>query len=389
MNGGMQRCFHILHQLAIHFNVTAIIHQDKESFLQSVKDYPAIKGIKIYSTKDGFAKKDIFSLLPSKMENALRYRWIKKTFKGPADSMFLAYYPVLRNILSHNKFDVIILENLRTLNAVKVICKFDQSVRIIYDAHNVDTNLASNSMTKFGMTTKDFSLIEEAESNLYKTVNEILVCSEKDRADLVKMNKNKLVASVIPNGVSVTSLFDAGVRQDKPEYILFCGALWTEPNGEGLFWFYEKIWPTVKEAFPDLKLLVVGSGELDNKYLSIKKNTSMEFTGSVDDVTQWYNKATLSIVPLLSGSGTRLKILEAMSFGLPVISTSKGAEGIEYKNGKDIIIADKENEFAEEIIRLLKNKEKRISIQDAARVLVTQKYDWNIIGNAMADIIRK
>lgn len=378
-NGGMQRCFHVIHQLAKHFELTAIIHQDKNSFLKSAKEYPAIKNVKIYSTKDEPAAKDLFSLLPAKAEIALRFRWIKKQLKNSADSMFMEYYPALLKRMQQNKYDAIILENLNTINAVSVIRKYDKSVKVIYDAHNIDTNLCTNAVHK--------DSIQKVESNLHKTVNAIFTCSEIDRTGFLKMNDNKLAVGVIPNGVNVGSLFDKGVIQDEPENILFCGALWTSPNSEGLFWFYKQVWPEVKKTFPNLKLLVVGSGQLPNRYVSLINDSSLIFTGLVDDVKPWYNKAAVAIVPLLTGSGTRLKILEAMSLGLPVISTSKGAEGIECSDEEDIVIADDKNHFANSLIALLQNKERRIKIQKSATKLIESKYDWNIIGEQLNNLI--
>jgi polysaccharide biosynthesis protein PslH len=376
MNGGMQRCFHIIHQLAKHFELTAIIHQDKNSFLKCTKEYPAIENVKIYSTKDEPAAKDLFSLLPPKAQTALRYRWIKKQLKNPADSMFMEYYPVLIKLIQQNKYDTIILENLNTINAVSVIRKYDKDVKIIYDAHNIDSNLCTNAAYK-----RD---VQKAESTLYKTVNAIFTCSENDRCGFLEMNNNKLAVGVIANGVNVGNLFDEGVKQDEPVYILFCGALWTSPNSDGLFWFYERVWPKVKKKLPHLKLLIVGSGQLPAKYSSFMEDPSLVFTGTVDDVRPWYNKAAVAIVPILSGSGTRLKILEAMSYGLPVVSTSKGAEGIDYTNNEQIIIAYQEKNFAECLITLLQNKNRRIGIQRSARKLIEKKYDWDVIGNSLS-----
>lgn len=384
MNGGMQRCFHILHQLALHFKVTAIINQDKVEFEKALNSFPALASVDVYSTKNESPIKDLFNLLPYKLQNALRYRWYKKNFKGPADGLFLQYYPVLVKLLKRHKYDTIILENLASLNAVSIIRKFDKSVKIVYDAHNVDSNLALVAVEKGAMKKESLFLINKVERSLYKNVNAILTCSKKDLDDFVRMNDNRLSAVVIPNGVSVVNnLFDEGVNQDIPEYILFCGTLWSTPNNEGLLWFYNTIWPTVKKFFPRLKLLVVGSGIAPYSLQSLINDTSLQFTGTVDDVKPWYNKSAVAVVPLLSGSGTRLKILEAMSLGLPVISTSNGAEGITYTNGNNIIIANNENDFADEVINLLKSKAKRIAIQQSARTLVENKYDWDVVGASL------
>jgi len=379
MNGGMQRCFHIINQLAVHFDLTAIIHQDKKCFLKASRFYPAISTIKIYSTKEEKAPNDIFSLLPRNLQNSLRYKWIKKRFRSPANGSFLQYYPVLKRLLKNNQFDTIILENLFTINAVKTIRRHAEKTTIIYDAHNVDTHLSKGS--------QHLGEIRKTESELYQTVDAILACSEKDRCDFLKMNKNRLPVTVIPNGVTVGEICNQQILNKVPEFILFCGSLWSLPNSEGLLWFYEKVWHRVREFFPELKLLIVGSGRLHEGHERLRTDPSLVFSGTVDDVKPFYEKATVAIVPLLNGSGTRLKILEAMSFGLPIVSTAKGAEGIDYSDGKDILIANNEMEFAEILTGLLRNKDKRVLMSKAGRTLVEKRYDWNLIGKLMWDYI--
>lgn len=388
-NGGMQRCFHLIHQLAKYFDLDLIIFQEKESFLQSVQEYPAIQNIHIHSTKNEPAGKDLFSIFPKKVAKALRYRWLRKKITGSADGMFLEYYPILRRIIKQRRFDFIILENLLTLDAINLIRKYNPSVRIIYDAHNVDSNLVKQGVEKLEMDAMYLKKVQKTEASLHKKVAAIFTCSEEDRLQFLEMNNNKVEAIVVPNGVTVSKMHDKGVKQNYPEYILFCGALWTSANSEGLYWFYKKIWLQVKNIFPLLKLLIVGSGKLPTKYKDLAKDTSLVFTGSVDDVKPWYDKASLAIAPLLTGSGTRLKILEAMSLGLPVISTSKGAEGINYTNGNNIIICDNDVDFANNLINLLGNKSRRLEIQEDARKLVESQYDWNLIGETVGEFINR
>src|SRR5690349_13851223 len=120
MNGGMQRCFHIMHQLARHFKLTAVIHQDKKDFLKCIEQFPALKETKIFSTKN-VKTKDALNWLPQRWENALRSRWYQRELNRPADGSLIKYYPILTQLLKEEKFDAIILENIATLNAVKII----------------------------------------------------------------------------------------------------------------------------------------------------------------------------------------------------------------------------------------------------------------------------
>jgi glycosyltransferase involved in cell wall biosynthesis len=387
MNGGMQRCFNIINQLAKHFELTAIIHQDKQAFLTAANDFPAVASVKIYSTKDSHPK-DLFSLLSLKFQKALRYRWYKKQIFGSADGNFLSYYLILKHLLRTQKFDVVILENLATLNAISVIRKYDKQVKIIYDAHNVDTNLAKAALAKNEIKQARLSTIIKAEVNLHKNVNAIFTCSLEDKKAFVKVNQEKLKVGVVPNGVNVPEeKYNDAVNEEIPRFLIFCGSLWSIPNAEGLHWFCKKIWPLVLDESSDLKLLVVGIGKLPGKYSEVYETPSVQFTGAVDDVKPWYNKAAVSVVPLLTGSGTRLKILEAMGMGVPIVSTTIGAEGIDYTEGKEIVIADEGMDFANKIIALLKNKDQREKLSVEARNLAASQYDWNVVGSKMASFL--
>lgn len=388
MNGGMQRTFHVIHQLALHFNLTIVINQDKEAFLLSTDEYPAIQRAKVYSTADASRVKDVFNLLPQKLQQAFRYRWYKKRLRGSADGNFLLYYPVVTKLLRKEKFDTVILESPSTLHAVSLIRQYDKEAIIIFDAHNVDSNLAAAFVKKDEISRKKYLSILNTESSLYKIVDALLVCSEKDKDGFDKLNNGNLPISIIPNGVSIVpQLCDESVKLDQPINILFCAYLSTRPNSEGLLWFHSKIWPKIRSIFPALKLMVVGGGNLSAGAHTLMEDKSLVFTGRIDDVKPFYNECTISIVPLKTGSGTRLKILEAMSYGLPVVSTTQGAEGIEYTDGKDILIADEESLFAEKVVQLLQQKEQRIMMQQNARALVKKKYDWNIIGKSLAAFI--
>jgi len=384
MNGGMQRCFHILHQLSKNFRVTAIINQDKEEFEKAFHVFPALRTVTIYSTKNRPKQLDVFSAFPVSVGNALRYRWYKRTVRGTTDSNLINYYPLLKEVLLTEKFDTVILENLDTLNAVDVIRRYNKKAVIIYDTHNVGTELAESEVKKGLMPEENMEAVKFAETHLFQTVNAIFTCSERELRTFQAMNQHPVAGSVIPNGVRLEEDYhDTGVQLDHPTHIIFCGSLGYGPNIEGLEWFYKSIWPGLNEVFPNLKLIVAGSGRLPSHLKMLENDISVICTGTVEDLKPWYNKAAVAIVPLFSGSGTRLKILEAMGMGVPVISTAKGAEGIEYSSNVDIVIGNDEISFLKSLKCLLENKDKRLTIQEGGRRLVESNYDWNIVGKKM------
>src|SRR3569623_1665351 len=164
--------------------------------------------------------------MPLKVENALRSRWYQRLWNSPADSSLIKYYPILIRLLQREKFDVIILENLATLNAVRIIRRYDRIVKIVYDAHNVDSKLAKDALTKNEISSSEFKSILNYESSLKRMVKAVITCSENDRKRIQQLNTEKLLVEVVPNGKTIPEKrFVSGVQQDHPNYILFCGCL--------------------------------------------------------------------------------------------------------------------------------------------------------------------
>jgi glycosyltransferase involved in cell wall biosynthesis len=149
------------------------------------------------------------------------------------------------------------------------------------------------------------------------------------------------------------------------------------PNQNGLLWFYEKVWHDLKKAIPHVKLTVIGRNPISEEYRPLKEDSNINFIGEVESVVPYYLSSSMAIVPLLQGSGTRLKILEAMSLLTPVISTTIGAQGIDYTEN-NIIIADTPEDFLEKINTHLSNDILEVIANNALN-LIKEKYDWQVI----------
>jgi glycosyltransferase involved in cell wall biosynthesis len=134
-------------------------------------------------------------------------------------------------------------------------------------------------------------------------------------------------------------------------------------------------------------LTIIGQGMDQGCFEQMRADPSVHFAGFVEDVVPWYHRSGVSVVPLRVGSGTRLKILEAMSTGNPVVSTHRGAEGIEATSGENILIADDPMKFAEAVLRLRSAPEEFEKIRKKARTLVQRKYDWRVIGRRLSQAI--
>ena len=385
MNGGMLRVAHLLDQLAKHTELTIITHQGSESFSQAIELFPALQSATLISTSGQEEPKDLFSFLPKPYQSAFRYRYWKRAFKGPAEGNYLLFYRPLLALLKSKPFDFVILEDISILSLASLIRRIQPKAKIIYDAHNVNTRLAKIALQKGEMGIKDFNRTKVAESELNRQVDAVLTCSELDLVQFRTMNKGFLEGAVVPNGVGIGTdkKWDRLVETTQPNHFLFCGSLNYFPNQEGLYWFCKEVFPLILKEKPTAKLMVVGVGDPGEALASLLKHPSIQFYGRVDKVGPYYQKAAMAIIPLLSGSGTRLKLLEAMGQGVAVVSTAIGAEGIDYTDGADILIANEADRFAQAVVKLLDEPLLASTISRKAFEFVKSRYDWDLIGEKL------
>lgn len=371
-NGGALRCYHLAVSLSEYFDVTVLTYQE----IGSIKDENFNKISVINPSKQTINRGPI-----SKLINALRYRWYLRTLKGPSESEVLDFFPVLKELSKTQHFDYILMEHLSTsVLGARIKRLFPQAVRIA-DQHNVDHLLYKQHFDiKQNKFKTHYDLLKHKEERLYLHADYLLACSHQDAKTLGDLNQSRIKTLVVPNGTTVKSS-QAPIDQIHEPRLLFCGSLDYAPNKNGILWFFEKVWPTVKVRLPQVRLTVIGRNGQDICYEPLRNDPLVNFVGEVDQVDEYYLDSHIAIVPLFEGSGTRLKILEAMSFGVPVVSTSIGAEGIVCSDGENILIADQELAFLNAIIQLFEKKEIRISISTNALKLILNNYSWESISN--------
>jgi len=156
------------------------------------------------------------------------------------------------------------------------------------------------------------------------------------------------------------------------------------PGSDAALYFCNEILPRIKRVMENVQVWIVGA----NPPLKVKKlsENGVHVTGRVEDVVPYYKQSTACIVPLRAGGGTRLKILEAMALGRPVISTSIGCEGLDVVDGKHLLIADNPEQFAEKTVRVLMDRILYQRIVSEARQLVVDKYDWDTLAKDLLHI---
>jgi glycosyltransferase involved in cell wall biosynthesis len=209
----------------------------------------------------------------------------------------------------------------------------------------------------------------------------LLAVSDTDRVSVATVSDVR--TEVIPNGVDTTTLRPAPAP-DAPA-LLFTGTMSYPPNAEALIWLLREIWPRVRDAVPDARLLVVGRDAPDEARRLADPH--VEIAGWVPDMAPWFARASVVLVPILSGGGTRLKVLDGLASGRPVVSTAMGAEGIAMDDGAHAVIADDAETFARAAIRLLAEPERAARIGAAGRRLAEERYDWRTIGDRLEALL--
>jgi glycosyltransferase involved in cell wall biosynthesis len=167
--------------------------------------------------------------------------------------------------------------------------------------------------------------------------------------------------------------------------LLFAGVMDYPPNADAAVFFCRSIMPLVRPLIPDAKLLIVGHSP-PSQVRRLAGEPGVTVAGYVEDLIPWYSQAAVTVVPLRAGGGTRLKILESMALGRPVVSTTIGCEGLEVEHNRHILIADTPERFAGCVTRLLLDPALRDRIAAEARRLVEERYNWPAIGKRLLDV---
>jgi glycosyltransferase involved in cell wall biosynthesis len=265
---------------------------------------------------------------------------------------------------------------------VSLICKKP----LVVDCHDVLQSLRVKISGRVRRFLETF-----CERIAYRFSNLILAVSDEEKKILINCGINENKIRVVPNGVDV-NYFNVNIDASsvKRQYglqnhcvVVFVGNMEYAPNKEAAQLIVSRIAPLVKRRIKDIKFLIVGRTQT-------KFNSSdIVFTGVVDKVAEVLRASDVAIAPLLHGSGTRLKILEYFSCGLPVVSTTTGVKGLPVRNGLHLLIEDDPTRFASKIVDLLNNKELSVKLGDQARTLVVKKYNWTKITRELHSLYQR
>jgi glycosyltransferase involved in cell wall biosynthesis len=257
----------------------------------------------------------------------------------------------------------------------------------VLDMHNVHTFMAwRRSQEKPGSDqddpVKEFERTRSFERMVCSECQLCLCCSEQD-AEAARHFLNVEHLKVIPNGVDtvmMTPREDPGI----PGYLLFTGMMSYEPNVEAVRYFVADILPLIQAEVPNATFHIAGANPTPE--VKALASDSVFIHGFVPDMRPYFYQASVVVVPLLHGGGTRLKILDAAACGKPIVSTPLGAEGLDFLHGRDIICASSVPAFVESVVRLLSDSRRQDELSRWAR-RAAEVYDWSKIARGFCDVV--
>lgn len=221
------------------------------------------------------------------------------------------------------------------------------------------------------------------EREVYRRPYRFVTCSEADRQGLLELAPQARV-SVVPNGVETDYFQCVADPEGDPDRLLFTGKMEYSPNADAVEFFVEEVMPAIRRRRPEAHLEVVGMAPPASLLDLAAANPALTVHGEVPDVRPWYERCAISVVPLRAGSGTRLKILEALSMQRAVVSTRIGAEGLDVVDGEHLLLADEPGDFAEKVLALMHDEGLRRRLGRNGRRLVRECYDWKKVAPLLA-----
>jgi len=270
------------------------------------------------------------------------------------------------------------------------------------DAHNVETQIVRRMIDMESSFIKKMALRIHAanmlrfEKQAFFNADLVFAVSDEDVSTIESMSDKTTSVALVENGVDITYFSPEPKNKGEntvvntmshsismEQSLVFVGSMDWLPNIDGVKWFVNEVLPLIRANKTECRLVVVGRNPHQSISVLDSPENGVFITGTVDDVRPFVRHATVVVVPLRYGGGTRLKILEAFAMSVPVVSTSLGCEGIKYEDSCHLLLADTPNEIAEKCCFLMENRAKADEIAQNARELVLGKYSWEAITGKM------
>jgi polysaccharide biosynthesis protein PslH len=218
----------------------------------------------------------------------------------------------------------------------------------------------------------EYRRVRDFEKAVARKFPALIVISEQDREAL---GGDRVY--VVPNGVDTEQYAYTGIEERDASTLIFTGNMAYDSNERAVMWFANQVWPIVRAACSDARLQIVGVGPGKRVRALARPGTGIEVLGMVSDIISYLQRATIAICPMQAGSGMLNKVLEALAVGVPIVATSTANAGVGAVHGRDLLVADNAADFADAILKLLNDREKRDHLATSGRAYVEGRFSWD------------
>jgi sugar transferase (PEP-CTERM/EpsH1 system associated) len=294
----------------------------------------------------------------------------------------------IRTVTSDTAFDIVQLELSFLAHYLRAVNRRGRP-KTVLSMHNVETQRFDRELERAPWNARrlvllaDRYLFPDWEGRALRSVDGVVAVSETDAA-WIRLQAPDAELRIVRNGVDV-EFFAPRPTPARSNSVVFTGSMDYPPNIDAAVWFADQIFPGLRERLPQLRFVVVGRRPR-REVQALAARPGIDVTGEVDDVRPYIGDALALVVPLRSGGGTRLKILQAMSMACPVVSTTLGAEGLEVAAEQNILLADTPRHFIESVVKLANSPELSARLGDAGRRLTVAEYDWTQCLHGLDDL---
>lgn len=293
----------------------------------------------------------------------------------------------LNTMLAREQYDGVIFES-----SLMAGYNLPSDIITIIDQHNIEHELLERtykceklSLRKW-YNWRESRILKRIELEYCRKADIVLVVSERERLLLKDLLPDQLI-EVVPNGVDIAAFHEDYPVQEVPDQIIFTGTMDYYPNTNAVLFFAKHCWPRIREQIPTATWLIVGK----NPPLEVQRLATelpgVTVTGTIPDVRPYLMSSAVAIAPIQVGSGTRLKILEALAAQKAVVSTTIGCEGLSVVPGEHLIVADTPETFIQAVVTLLRNSHMRSTYGHVGRALVEAEYSWERCGSQLLRIL--
>ena len=378
-DGGRIRVFNLLKQIATQSDVTLLALETQATDADGVAELQQL-GITVHLVPNA-------PTLPRVSFGTLVKAFLKRQPITVARYDIPTYRQKLRELISSQNFDLVHYEMFH-------IAQFytETNLPSVLSQQNVDSAIwrrlcseTTNPFYKFAYWTQQLAF-QRYERVLSPKFDAVTCTSEIDAA-VFQEHCTEDAIEIIPNGVDITH-YQPDLSAEAPAHLIYIGSMDWYPNEDAVAFFADEVLPRIQEKVSDVAFSIVG-GNPSDRVQKLGEREGVVVTGRVPEIKPYFAETTVFVVPLRIGSGTRLKILEALAMGKAIVSTTVGAEGLDLKDGEEIFIADEPTAFADAVIKLLTDSELRRRVGENGRARVERDYDWRSISAKLHEVYTK